>query len=172
MSSANMFGSNQNPAVPGGSVAKPLIIALLALLAARSFGGKGGDAPAKPTAAPAPQPQSQPNALPDPGSILDGLGGLIKQFQQKGLGDAINSWVNTGTNKDISSGQVSEALPRDVVDELARRTGLSRDQVVGAGRAAAHAARIGAVARLERDLGPVGTGFGPDHAQQRVKRQR
>jgi uncharacterized protein YidB (DUF937 family) len=131
MSSANMFGSNQNPAVPGGSVAKPLIIALLALLAARSFGGKGGDAPAKPTAAPAPQPQSQPNALPDPASILDGLGGLIKQFQQKGLGDAINSWVNTGTNKDISSGQVSEALPRDVVDELARRTGLSRDQVVG-----------------------------------------
>ena len=44
MSSANMFGSDQNPAVPGGSVAKPLIIALLALLAARSFGGKGGDA--------------------------------------------------------------------------------------------------------------------------------
>ena len=69
--------------------------------------------------------------MPDSGSILDGLGGLIKQFQQKGLGDAIDSWVNTGTNKNVSSGQVSQALPRDVVDELARRTGLSRDQVVG-----------------------------------------
>ena len=91
---------------PGGSVAKPLIIALLALLAARYFGGKGGDDTAKPTSAPAPripQPQSQPDAVPDPGSILDGLGGLIKQFQQKGLGDAIDSWVNTGANKDISS---------------------------------------------------------------------
>lgn len=135
MSSANnIFGSDQNPAVPGGSVGKPLMIALLALLAARYFGGKGGDDTAKPTSAPAPripQPQSQPDAVPDPGNILDGLGGLIKQFQQKGLGDAINSWVNTGTNKDISSGQVSEALPRDIVDELARRTGLSRDQVVG-----------------------------------------
>jgi uncharacterized protein YidB (DUF937 family) len=133
MSSANMFGSDQNPAVPGGSVAKPLIIALLALLAARAFGGKGGDS-AKPAPEPAPripQPQSQPNASPDPGSILDGLGGLIKQFQQKGLGDAIDSWVNTGANKDVSSGQVAEALPRDVVDELARRTGLSRDQVIG-----------------------------------------
>ncbi len=135
MSSANnIFGSDQNPAVPGGSVAKPLMIALLALLASRYFSGKGGDGTAKPTSAPAPripQPQSQPDALPDPGNILDGLGGLIKQFQQKGLGDAIDSWINTGANKNISSGQVSEALPRDVVDELARRTGLSRDQVIG-----------------------------------------
>jgi uncharacterized protein YidB (DUF937 family) len=128
------MSSDQNPAVPGGSVAKPLIIALLALLAARAFGGKGGDGGSKPAPDPAPripQPQSEPNALPDPGSILDGLGGLIKQFQQKGLGDAIDSWVNTGANRDVSSGQVAEVLPRDVVDELARRTGLSRDQVIG-----------------------------------------
>ena len=40
MSSPNIFGSD-HPAVPGGSVAKPLIIALLALLASRYFGGKG-----------------------------------------------------------------------------------------------------------------------------------
>jgi uncharacterized protein YidB (DUF937 family) len=129
-----MFGSDQNPAVPGGSVAKPLIIALLALLAARAFGGKGGDAGAKPAPEPAPripQPQSQPDALPDPGNILDGLGGLIKQFQQKGLGGAVDSWINTGANQDVSAGQVSSALPPDVIDELARRTGLSRDEVMG-----------------------------------------
>jgi uncharacterized protein YidB (DUF937 family) len=135
MSSANnISGSDQNPAVPGGSVGKPLMIALLALLAARYFGGKGGGDAAKPTSAPAPripQPQSQPDAMPDPGNILDGLGGLIKQFQQKGLGDAIDSWINTGANKDISPRDVSEALPRDVVDDLARRTGLSHDQVIG-----------------------------------------
>src|SRR5262249_53916292 len=131
MSSANMFGSDQNPAVPGGSLAKPLIIALLALLAARSFGGKGDDDGAKPASAPAPRPQSQPSALPDPGNILDGLGGLIKQFQQKGLGGAVDSWINTGANQDVSPGQVSSALPPDVIDELSRRTGLSRDQVIG-----------------------------------------
>jgi uncharacterized protein YidB (DUF937 family) len=127
------MSSDQNPAVPGGNVAKPLIIALLALLAARAFGGKGGDSTKQaPEPAPRiPQPQSDPSAMPDPGSILDGLGGLIKQFQQKGLGDAIDSWVNTGTNKDISSRDISQALPGDVVDELARRTGLSRDQVIG-----------------------------------------
>jgi uncharacterized protein YidB (DUF937 family) len=132
MSSVNMFGSDQNPAVPGGNVAKPLIIALLALLAARAFGGKGGEGGAKPEPAPRiPQPQPEPNGLPDPGSILDGLGGLIKQFQQKGLGETIDSWINTGANRDISPRDVSSALPGDVVDELARRTGLSRDQVIG-----------------------------------------
>jgi uncharacterized protein YidB (DUF937 family) len=131
MSSPNIFGLDQNPAVPGGSVAKPLIIALLALLASRYFSGKSGEetsAPAPETAprSPAPAPASEPT----PGNILDGLGGLIKQFQQKGFGDMVDTWINTGANQDISSGEVSDALGRDVVDELSRRTGLSRDQVV------------------------------------------
>ena len=133
MSSPNIFGSDQNPAVPGGSVAKPLIIALLALLAARAFGGKGGSDSTEAVPEPAPrisQPQSQPDASPDPGSILGGLGGLIKQFQQKGFGDTVDTWINAGANRDISSDQVSDVLGRDVVDELSRRTGLSRDQVV------------------------------------------
>jgi uncharacterized protein YidB (DUF937 family) len=133
MSSPNIFGSDQNPAVPGGSVAKPLIIALLALLAARAFGGKGGSDSTKAAPGPTPripQPQSQPDASPDPGSILGGLGGLIKQFQQKGFGDTVDTWINAGANRDISSDQVSDVLGRDVVDELSRRTGLSRDQVV------------------------------------------
>ena len=34
-STSNIFGSDQNPAVPGGSLSKPLIIALLAMLALR-----------------------------------------------------------------------------------------------------------------------------------------
>ena len=133
MSSPNISGSDQNPAVPGGSVAKPLVIALLALLAARAFGGKAGSDSTKAVPEPAPripQPQSQPDASPDPGSILGGLGGLIKQFQQKGFGDTVDTWINAGANRDISSDQVSDVLGRDVVDELSRRTGLSRDQVV------------------------------------------
>ena len=62
--------------------------------------------------------------------MLDGLGGLIDQFQKKGLGDVVNSWVNRGTNKNVAPDQVSVALGRDVVDQLSLRTGLSRDQVV------------------------------------------
>ena len=75
-----------------------------------------------------PLPGSAPDA--SPGSVLDGLGGLIEQFQKKGLGDVVNSWVNRGTNKSVAPDQVSVALGRDVVDQLSLRTGLSRDQVV------------------------------------------
>jgi len=124
---SNIFGSDESSAVPGGNVAKPLMLALLALLAARYFGGgKSAEAP-KPAEVP---PGRDAGADDSPGSILDGLGGLLEQFQKKGLGDTVDSWVKTGTNKDISSGQVKEALGGDMVDELARRTGLSRDQVL------------------------------------------
>ncbi len=119
----SMFGDGG--AVPGGNVGKPLMIALLALLAARYFGSKGKEQPAE---APVPERDTAQDA--SPGGILDGLGGLIDQFQKKGLGDAVDSWVNTGKNKDISAREVSVALGNDVVDELSRRTGLSRDQVI------------------------------------------
>lgn len=129
-SPSNIFGSDGGSAVPGGNVAKPLIIALLALFAARHF-GKGKDQPGTAGSEPAPRmPEPQPTSNPSPGNILDGLGGLVKQFQQKGLGDTIDSWVNRGANKDISSGQMSDALGSDVVDQLSRRTGLSREEVI------------------------------------------
>jgi uncharacterized protein YidB (DUF937 family) len=122
---------SESNAVPGGNVGKPLMIALLALLAARYFGGKGKDKPAEAPQMPREaEPQAAPN--PDAGSILDGLGGLIEQFQKKGLGDTIDSWVNTGKNKDVSSREVSVALGNDVVDELSRRTGMTRDQILDA----------------------------------------
>jgi uncharacterized protein YidB (DUF937 family) len=117
---------SQNPAVPGGSLAKPLIIALLALLASRAMGG--GQKQASPEMPKL--PEAVPDSAEDPGSVLDGLGGLIDQFQKKGLGDVIDSWVNRGTNKIVAPDQVTAALGGDVVDQLSRRTGLSRDQVV------------------------------------------
>ena len=127
---SSIFGSDDSSALPGGNVAKPLVVALLALLASRYFGGKGADKTASADPQPAPRiPQADP-VNTSPGDILDGLGGLVKQFQQKGLGDVIDSWVNRGQNQDISSGQVSDALGSDVIDQLARRTGLSRDEVI------------------------------------------
>lgn len=125
----NIFGSESGSALPGGNLAKPLIIALLALLASRAMGGGKKDAPASEMPKlPDPLPQSQQEA--SPGSVLDGLGGLIDQFQKKGLGDVVDSWVNRGKNQDVAPDQVTVALGGDVVDELSRRTGLSRDQVV------------------------------------------
>ena len=124
----NIFGSDSGPAVPGGSVTKPLVIALLALLASRYLSGGQKQAPAEAPRLPEAKPGSTQDA--SPGSVLDGLGGLIDQFQKKGMGDVIDSWVNRGTNKSVAPDQVSVALGGDVVDELSRRTGLSKDQVV------------------------------------------
>jgi uncharacterized protein YidB (DUF937 family) len=123
----NIFGSGSGSAVPGGNVTKPLMIALLALLASRYMSGGSKEAPAsgRPDTAP-----TSPGSMPDPGTIVGGLGGLLKQFQQKGLGDAVDSWVKTGPNTAVAPGQVSGALGPDVIDALSQRTGLPKDQVL------------------------------------------
>jgi uncharacterized protein YidB (DUF937 family) len=76
--------------------------------------------------------ESPPGSTADqsPGSILEGLGGLIEQLQKKGFGEIVDSWIKTGPNKDLAPRDVSDALGGDVVDELSRRTGLPRDQVL------------------------------------------
>jgi hypothetical protein len=90
--------------------------AACALLASRylSGGSKEPPASARPNAAPI----SPSGSMPDisSGTILDGLGGLLRQFQQRGLGDAIDSWINTGPNKAVALGQISDALGPDVID--------------------------------------------------------
>jgi len=125
----NVFGSGSSSAVPGGNVTKPLMIALLALLASRYMSGGSKEAPAsaRPDTAPT-LPDSMPD--PSPGTILGGLGGLLKQFQQKGLGEVADSWIKTGPNKAVAPGQISDALGPDVIDTLSQRTGLSKDQIV------------------------------------------
>ena len=120
----NVFGSDSGPSVPGGNLTKPLMIALLALLASRYMSGGSKDAPASPENAPA-----APGSMPDPGAIIGGLGGLLKQFQEKGLGDAINSWINTGPNKSVAPGQISQALGPEVIDALSQRTGIPKEQI-------------------------------------------
>jgi uncharacterized protein YidB (DUF937 family) len=129
----NIFGSDTNPAVPGGNITKPLMIALLAYLASRYLGGGEKEEPAPSTPEPLPRssdPLPGPTTEPSSGSILDGLGGLIEQFQKRGFGDTVDSWVNTGANKEVAPRDVSDALGGDFVDELSKRTGLSRDQVL------------------------------------------
>jgi len=122
----NIFGSSSDPAVPGGNISKPLMIALLALLARYMTSGSK-DTPA--SASPDTAPESTADAAP--GDIVGGLGGLLKQFQQNGFGDAINSWISTGPNKPVTADQVSQALPPEIIDALSKRLGLPKDQISG-----------------------------------------
>lgn len=66
------------------------------------------------------------------GSILSGgIGDLLKQFQQNGHGDTANSWVSSGPNKQISPGDLANALGADNINALTSKTGMSRDELLG-----------------------------------------
>ncbi|MGO4482205.1 uncharacterized protein YidB (DUF937 family) [Rhizobium pisi] len=66
------------------------------------------------------------------GSIVSGgLGDLLKTFQQNGHGDKMESWVRPGQNADINDGQLAEALGPDVLNEIAGKTGLSHQEILG-----------------------------------------
>lgn len=59
-----------------------------------------------------------------------GLGALIEQFQRNGHGRNMQSWVSTGPNETLPPQQLAEALGPDVVDDLARESGMDRDQML------------------------------------------
>jgi uncharacterized protein YidB (DUF937 family) len=65
------------------------------------------------------------------GILSGGLGDLLKTFQQNGHGDKAESWVKPGPNANIDGGQLEEALGPDVLNELAAKTGLSREEILG-----------------------------------------
>ncbi|ANK84762.1 MULTISPECIES: YidB family protein [Rhizobium] len=66
------------------------------------------------------------------GSIVSGgIGDLLKTFQQNGQGDKMESWVRRGQNAGINDGELATALGPDVLDEIARNTGLSHQEILG-----------------------------------------
>ena len=134
------------------------ILALLAWKAVKHFGGsQPGAAPSAPSAPPK-LPGNVTAGLPGglggaagggglsdmmkgglggllaggaAGSILSGgLGDLLKQFQEKGQGDAVSSWVSNGPNKDIAPGDLASALGADQIESLTSQTGMSRNDLL------------------------------------------
>lgn len=65
------------------------------------------------------------------GNVLSGgLGDLLNQLQEKGQGDAANSWVGTGPNKAISPNDLASALGPDQINAMMEQTGLSRSELL------------------------------------------
>jgi uncharacterized protein YidB (DUF937 family) len=133
----------------------PLTMAILGLLAFKAVKHlTGGQPDATPAPAPAPSPKAASASQPGDatggnlgdllkgglggllaggaaGSVISGgLGDLLKQFQQSGQGDAANSWVSPGPNKQISPGDLASALGADQINTLASQSGLSRDELL------------------------------------------
>ena len=107
---------------PGGNVGKPLMLALLALLASGALFGKGAPAPS-------PKQAPQPTSDDESGGLLGGLGGLLDKLQKGGAGSAANSWVRSGQNQPVSPGQLGSALGPDIIKTLAQRSGLSEEEL-------------------------------------------
>ncbi len=149
----------RGPGAPGDPNAKggmsPMTMAILALLAYKAVKHFGGSQPGSSPAAPAPSPNTVNVGLPGGGGlggglgdllkgglggllaggaagsvISGGLGDLLKQFQDSGHGDAANSWVSPGPNKQISPNDLGRALGTDQINALASQTGLSRDELL------------------------------------------
>jgi uncharacterized protein YidB (DUF937 family) len=118
-------GQGGNSPVPGG-IAKPLLLALSALLVGKAVGGGAA------AAQPAQQPRPAANAgsgTPD-GGLVGGLGGLLQKLQDAGHGETVNSWVGPGPNKPIQPGQLGAALGPNTVSTAAQQSGLSEQELL------------------------------------------
>jgi uncharacterized protein YidB (DUF937 family) len=137
-----------NPSAQSGGGMSPMTMAILGLLAWKAIKHFSGNQ--QPGAAPAPSPVPSSaggvgGGLGDvlkgglggllaggaAGSVISGgLGDLLRQFQQNGHGEAANSWVGTGPNKQISPGDLASALGADQINALSAQSGLSRDELL------------------------------------------
>ena len=59
----------------------------------------------------------------------DGLSGVVDQFRNGGLAEAVNSWVGTGANQPVSAEAIQQVLSATQLGEIASRLGISNEQV-------------------------------------------
>lgn len=147
-------GAGQPSGQSGGGMS-PMTMAILGLLAWKAVKHFSGSQPGT-SPAPAPAPSSGSSAgggigggmgggLGDvlkgglggllaggaAGSVISGgLSDLLKQLQQNGHGEAANSWVGNGPNKQIAPGDLASALGADQINSLMSQSGLSRDELL------------------------------------------
>lgn len=64
------------------------------------------------------------------GGLTGGLSDLINNMSQNGHTDAANTWVQKGPNAELDTSQLEQALGSDTIDQLAAKTGLSREELL------------------------------------------
>ena len=97
----------------------------------------------QPQQRPAPQqrPQQPPQGMPSPKDLTDILtqifgGGtaqklpdVVRQFEERGMRDQVDSWVRTGPNKPVDRRQIEDVFGQRELEQLARNRGIDRDQL-------------------------------------------
>lgn len=78
------------------------------------------------------------------GLLGGGLGQLLDVFKQNGQGEAAESWINKGPNKEP---QLKQAIGADVLAALEKQTGLTQEELL---------------ARLSRELPSAVDQYTPD----------
>jgi uncharacterized protein YidB (DUF937 family) len=82
------------------------------------------------------------------GGLLGNLGGALAGGGAGGLlGDAAESWINKGPNKELPPPQLKQAIGADVLAALEKQTGLSQEELL---------------ARLSRELPAAVDRYTPD----------
>ena len=61
-----------------------------------------------------------------------GLGNVVSQFEQRGLGAQAASWVGTGANQGISGDQLSQVFGSGALGQIAAQLGMDQGQASGA----------------------------------------
>ena len=59
-----------------------------------------------------------------------GLGSILETLKANGMGAAVESWISTGPNPDISSDELVKGVGLDKLKELASHAGISSDQFI------------------------------------------
>ena len=93
----------------------------------------------------APQPQQRPaqppQGMPSPndlGDILSQIFGggsaqklpdVVRQFEEKGLREQVDSWVRTGPNKPVERRQIEDVFGQRELEEIARQRNIDRDRL-------------------------------------------
>ena len=121
MALIDVLGSRQGRR--GGSAMSPVQMAVLGLLAYRTFKGKGRLAGVGGTA-------GGLGGLLGGGALSGGLKDLIDRFRQTGQEQKAQSWVSTGANQSIEPHELEQVLGEERINWLVEETGMPRDQLL------------------------------------------
>lgn len=56
---------------------------------------------------------------------VGGVQGLLKMFEQQGLGQLVQSWVGAGKNLPLSAEQLTKVLGNPLVQQIAQKAGMA-----------------------------------------------